>query len=77
MPLPIYRPVFTKKSRLHKMKTTNQEPKNFLSRISTTWRKLDPGLGDMLFFFILVAICAGAVCICAGAVWLIKALGWQ
>ena len=41
----------------------NQEnsPDKILSRVDKTVRKMDPARLDIILFFILVAICAGAV----------------
>ena len=47
------------------MKTEENNPGKILSRVDKTVRKMDPARLDIILFFILVAICAGAV-------WLMK-----
>ena len=43
------------------MNNPENDPRQILNRVDNTVRKMDPARLDILFFLILVVICAGAV----------------
>ena len=54
------------------MNNPENNPLKILNRVDNTVRKMDPARLDILFFLLLVVVCAGAVWLMKRAVWLMK-----